>query len=313
MSSLSTCQYGSCTTLGTRCTRCLSIYYCGKEHQRADWLNHKKECHSLTLPYSFHSIQCTIHRVTGTDQLEMTADSDFKTGDILYCEPPFMIGTINDNKTTTEFKLVDLTRYMDVLFPRFTTGSVEDMLRHKITCNKFHVSTNKEDLFFLSSFIQHGCQPNTALKIEKGLIHVIAIRDITRGDRIEHDYDQGVMKPCLCSSCIHVSRTKEEEDERERLHNQDHNLGLAELKQHNEKVTHKISTDPSSYKSLSFSKSLVTQFNILVPAIKRCYLSTPPLPIPQPTIEDYSKCEQLLRRTFSIPIHPIYSPIVCSS
>ena len=56
----------------------------------------------------------------GTDQLEMIADSDFKTGDILYCEPPFMTGTIHDK--TTEFKLVDLTRYMDVLFPRFTIG-----------------------------------------------------------------------------------------------------------------------------------------------------------------------------------------------
>jgi len=36
-----------CSAPGKRCEGCMTVAYCGKEHQRADWKRHKGECKSL--------------------------------------------------------------------------------------------------------------------------------------------------------------------------------------------------------------------------------------------------------------------------
>ena len=43
------CSHLDCLKLAPyTCGRCLSAYYCGPEHQRADWNRHKRECRALS-------------------------------------------------------------------------------------------------------------------------------------------------------------------------------------------------------------------------------------------------------------------------
>ena len=71
--------------------------------------------------------------------------------------------------------------------------------------------------------------------LENGHVHVIAIRDINVGDRIEQDYNQPYIRSCLCSSCVNHKFTEGQEDERQRIHNNEIKLAQIDIQFHNQR------------------------------------------------------------------------------
>ena len=58
MATTRTCQLAGCDEKApNRCSRCKSVWYCGVDHQRQDWKNHKPACDD-----SFKADQLTLHK-----------------------------------------------------------------------------------------------------------------------------------------------------------------------------------------------------------------------------------------------------------
>lgn len=63
-----------------KCTACKSVNYCGAEHQKKDWPNHK--------------INCRPFRIEHSDELGryLVAARDIPAKSIIFIEPPLVIG-----------------------------------------------------------------------------------------------------------------------------------------------------------------------------------------------------------------------------
>ena len=73
----------------TRCTACLKVYYCSKEHQKLDWKNHAKNCSVLKL----------VKDTSGRKYY--VATRNIKVGELVYEEKePIVIGPLSHVSNT---------------------------------------------------------------------------------------------------------------------------------------------------------------------------------------------------------------------
>ncbi|XP_026760833.2 egl nine homolog 1 [Galleria mellonella] len=62
-----------------RCTRCLSVYYCNKEHQRQDWKRHKSECKLEESKKGSKIVKAGEHSIKNEESVKNRVEISFQT------------------------------------------------------------------------------------------------------------------------------------------------------------------------------------------------------------------------------------------
>ena len=87
----------------TRCTGCLKVYYCNKEHQKLDWKIHAKNCSVLKL----------IKDASG--QQYYVATRNIKVGKVVYEEKqPIVVGPVPHHRPSCPSCYIRLTKEIEI-------------------------------------------------------------------------------------------------------------------------------------------------------------------------------------------------------
>jgi len=187
----------------SKCARCHSITYCGRECQREDWPRHSQFC-----------IPVMVTEIPGKG-LGLVASKDFKKGQTIFKETaaialhaPSNVVLLQELKEEISKMSVEQKTKFYKLTPkgRFNQAQLGAAFRENclleldiLESNSLVFGDNDKKWLFLflsQSFLNHSCAPN--VKVNKtddtGLeASIVAIKDISKGDEVTDCYTEGFM------------------------------------------------------------------------------------------------------------------------
>ena len=181
----------------SKCARCHSITYCGKECQRKDWPRHSQFC-----------IPVMVTEIPGKGK-GLVASKHFKKGEVLFQEtagiflhtPSYMVPLKELKEQISKLSVEQKTRFYQLvpkgkihqaeLAPAFRENCILELdifVSNRLVCE------DKSRLYLSTSLINHSCAPNVLYDPTDDLgneVKVRAIKDISKGEEVTECYIGG--------------------------------------------------------------------------------------------------------------------------